>query len=46
METASLVTVGAYPTSLDAASLQRVADLMFSFGVLVRTLNVAGMVGP
>ena len=46
METASLVTVGAYPTSLDAASLQRVADLMFSFGVLVRTLNVAGMTGP
>jgi NitT/TauT family transport system substrate-binding protein len=46
METASLVTVGAYPTSLDAASLQRVADLMFSFGVLVRTLNVAGITGP
>jgi NitT/TauT family transport system substrate-binding protein len=46
METASLVTIGAYPTSLDAASLQRVADLMFNFGVLLRTLNVAGMVGP
>ena len=46
METASLVTIGAYPTSLDAASLQRVADLMFNFGVLGQTLNVAGMVGP
>ena len=46
METASLVTIGAYPTSLDAASLQRVAGLMFSFGVLVRTLDVTGMVGP
>jgi NitT/TauT family transport system substrate-binding protein len=46
MLTASLVTIGAYPTSLDAASLQRVADLMFNFGVLLRTLNVAGMVGP
>jgi NitT/TauT family transport system substrate-binding protein len=46
MDIASLVTVGAYPTSLDAASLQRVADLMFSFNVLVRTLNVAGMTGP
>ena len=46
METASLVTVGAYPTSLDAASLQRVSDLMFSFGVLGRTLSVAGMTGP
>jgi ABC-type nitrate/sulfonate/bicarbonate transport system substrate-binding protein len=46
METASLVTVGDYPTSLNAASLQRVAGLMFSFGVLGQTLNVASMVGP
>jgi NitT/TauT family transport system substrate-binding protein len=46
METASLVTIGDYPTSLNAASLQRVAGLMFSFGVLVRTLNVASMIGP
>ena len=45
METASLVTIGAYPTSLDAASLQRVADLMFNFGLLGQTLNVGGMVG-
>jgi NitT/TauT family transport system substrate-binding protein len=45
METASLVTIGDYPTSLNAASLQRVAGLMFSFGVLVRTLNVASMIG-
>jgi NitT/TauT family transport system substrate-binding protein len=46
METASLVTIGDYPTSLDAASLQRVAGLMFSFDVLGQTLNVASMVGP
>ncbi len=46
METASLVTIGDYPTSLNAASLQRVAGLMFSFGVLETTLNVASMVGP
>ena len=46
MGTASLVTIGAYPTSLDAASLQRVAGLMFNFSVLGQTLNVAGMVGP
>ena len=46
METASLVTIGAYPTSLDAASLQRVAGLMFNFSVLGQTLNVADMVGP
>jgi len=46
METASLVTIGDYPTSLNAASLQRVAGLMFSLGTLQRTLNVASMVGP
>jgi NitT/TauT family transport system substrate-binding protein len=46
METASLVTIGDYPTSLNAASLQRVAGLMFSFGVLGTTLNVASMIGP
>jgi NitT/TauT family transport system substrate-binding protein len=46
METASLVTIGSYPTTLNAASLQRVADLMFTFGRLGRTLNVASMVGP
>jgi NitT/TauT family transport system substrate-binding protein len=46
METASLVTIGDYPTSLDAASLQRVAGLMFNFGLLNQTLNVASMVGP
>jgi NitT/TauT family transport system substrate-binding protein len=41
MQTASLVTLGSYPTSLNAASLQRVANLMFSFGVLDKALNVA-----
>jgi NitT/TauT family transport system substrate-binding protein len=46
METASLVTIGDYPTSLNAASLQRVAGLMFSSDVLSSTLNVASMVGP
>jgi NitT/TauT family transport system substrate-binding protein len=46
METASLVTIGDYPTSLNAASLQRVAGLMFSFDVLGQALNVASMVGP
>jgi len=45
MQSASLVTIGAYPTSLDAASLQRVASLMFNFGVLTRTLDVTSMTG-
>lgn len=42
-QSASLVTIGAYPTSLDAASLQRVASLMFNFGVLITTLDVTSM---
>jgi NitT/TauT family transport system substrate-binding protein len=44
MQSASLVTIGAYPTSLDAAGLQRVADLMFNFGVLTAAFQVAPMV--
>jgi NitT/TauT family transport system substrate-binding protein len=44
-QSASLVTIGAYPTTLDAASLQRVASLMFNSGVLVKTLDVASMTG-
>jgi hypothetical protein len=44
MENASLVTIGAYPTSVSAANLQRVANLMFSAGVLVRTLAVAPLI--
>ena len=42
-QSASLVTIGTYPTSLNAASLQRVADLMFGFEMLGRTLNVRAM---
>jgi NitT/TauT family transport system substrate-binding protein len=44
MQSASLVTIGAYPTTLDAASLQRVADLMFNFGVLAKGLDVGSMI--
>jgi NitT/TauT family transport system substrate-binding protein len=44
MQSASLVTVGVYPTSLNAGSLQRVAQLMFNFGVLPKFLNVSSMV--
>jgi NitT/TauT family transport system substrate-binding protein len=45
-ETASLITVGAYPTSLRVASLQRVADLMSFYGSLPRPLDVSRMVFP
>lgn len=44
MKTATLVTVGDYPTSLSEGSLQRVAQLMFNFGVLRKFLNVSSMV--
>jgi hypothetical protein len=43
-ETASMVTVGQYPASLNAASVQRVADLMANFGILSSTIPVQTMV--
>ena len=43
-ETASLITVGTYPTSLRLSSLQRVADLMSFYGSLARPLDVSSMV--
>jgi len=43
-QTASLITVGAYPTSLKLASLQRVADLMSFYGALTRPLDVSQMI--
>ncbi len=43
-QTASLITVGAYPTSLKVASLQRVADLMSFYGALPHPLDVTHMI--
>jgi hypothetical protein len=43
-QTASLITVGAYPTSMKVASLQRVADLMSFYGALPHPLDVAHMI--
>jgi NitT/TauT family transport system substrate-binding protein len=43
-ETASLITVGVYPTSLRVSSLQRVADLMSFYGSLTRPLDISSMV--
>ena len=45
-ETASLITVGVYPTSLKVSSLQRVADLMSFYGTLAHPLDVSTMVFP
>jgi NitT/TauT family transport system substrate-binding protein len=43
-QSASLITIGSYPTSLNAASLQRVADLMFNFEMLSPALTVSSMI--
>jgi NitT/TauT family transport system substrate-binding protein len=43
-ETASLVTVGDYPTTLNAVSVQRVATLMSFYGALPHPLSVANMI--
>ena len=42
--TASLITLGVYPTSLDADRLQGVADLMFQSGMIRRPLTVSSMI--
>jgi NitT/TauT family transport system substrate-binding protein len=45
-ETASLITVGQYPTALKVTSLQRVADLMSFYGALSQPLVVSHMLFP
>jgi NitT/TauT family transport system substrate-binding protein len=45
-ETASLITVGQYPTALKVTSLQRVADLMSFYGALSHPLAVSNMLLP
>jgi NitT/TauT family transport system substrate-binding protein len=45
-ETASLITVGQYPTALKVTSLQRVADLMSFYGALTQPLFVSHMLLP
>ena len=44
--TASLITIGTFPQSLDATRLQRVADLMTQFGLVPGRIDVAPMLGP
>lgn len=41
---AAMVTLGTYPTTLSASNLQRVADLMFTFGSLPEPLVASSMV--
>lgn len=44
--TASLITIGTFPQSLDATRLQRVADLMQQFGLVPGRFEVQPMLGP
>jgi NitT/TauT family transport system substrate-binding protein len=41
---AAMVTLGSYPTTLSASNLQRVGDLMFTFGSLPEPIAVSSMV--
>jgi NitT/TauT family transport system substrate-binding protein len=43
-QTASLLNTGTWPTSLVATRLQRVADLMKTYGVLTKPLDVQSMI--
>lgn len=45
-QTASLITLGVYPTVLKVASLQRVANLMAFYGALPHPLDVSSMTIP
>ncbi len=43
-QAAAMITLGTYPTTLSAANLQRVVNLMFTFGSLQNNFNVTSMV--
>lgn len=45
-QTASLISLGVYPTSLDADRVQQVADLMYQSGVISQPIIVSSMVFP
>jgi NitT/TauT family transport system substrate-binding protein len=43
---ASVMAVNIYPTAIDKVRIQRVADVMYQFGLLHARFNVAPMIGP
>jgi NitT/TauT family transport system substrate-binding protein len=43
---ASVITLGAFPTTLSAARLQRVADLMLEYGYLTEKMDVTPLLVP
>jgi NitT/TauT family transport system substrate-binding protein len=43
---ASVMAVNIYPTAIDKVRIQRVADVMYQFGLLRQRFNVTPMIGP
>jgi NitT/TauT family transport system substrate-binding protein len=43
---AAVMAINIYPTSIDKVRIQRVADVMFQFGLLKTRFNVSPMIGP
>ena len=43
---ASVMAVNIYPTAIDKVRIQRVADVMYQFGLLHTRFNVTPMIGP
>jgi NitT/TauT family transport system substrate-binding protein len=43
---ASVMAVNIYPTAIDKVRIQRVADVMYQFGLLRARFNVTPMIGP
>ncbi len=43
---AAVMALNIYPTSIDKVRIQRVADVMFQFGLLKSRFNVSPMIGP
>jgi NitT/TauT family transport system substrate-binding protein len=44
VQTADMVTLGIYPTSLNVSGVQQMADLMYSFGMTSQPLDASSMV--
>ncbi|MFB9961589.1 ABC transporter substrate-binding protein [Sinosporangium siamense] len=45
-ETAAVITLGTFPTTLNETRLQRVADLMAEYGILTGKLDVTTLLAP
>jgi NitT/TauT family transport system substrate-binding protein len=43
---AAVMAINIYPTAIDRVRIQRVADVMFQFGLLKQKFNVGPMIGP